>query len=65
MKKFLYRNNTGRDVEFLLYLTENVTLSELQKSDPKTTDINEKFSTDISGLRAKPQLLSFGCSSKG
>lgn len=35
---------------------ENVTLPELLKSDPKTTAINGKFSTDFNGLWAKPQL---------
>lgn len=35
---------------------KNVTLPELQRSDPKTTDINGKFSMDFNGLCAMPQL---------
>lgn len=59
MKRFLHRNTTDRDAGFFIIrslFNGNVTLPELLRSDPKTTDTNGKFSMDFNGLRAKPQM---------
>lgn len=58
MKKFLHGNATDGDAGFFItrsLFNGNVTLPELLKSDPKTTDSNGKFSMDFNGFWAKPQ----------